>query len=322
MTVRVVVEDLPSTVAVKVTTWAVDTPYVVTANVPCAVPPVTVAVDGTEAAAGLELVNVTVVPDGPALPFRLIVPVTVIADPPSTEVGDTVTDITQAGKSVRLHVFVVAPRFAERVIEVFESTPRLGMGKVAVDDPAGIVTVPGGIPLASDDERKTIAPPTGAGATNVIVPVGKSPPTMEDGEQVKVPKPPGVTVRPAELLLAPKLAVIVAICVVAVAPALSEKLAELCPGKTFTVGGALAKLGRLLDRVIVVPDGPAGPFRVTIPADDPPPGMDDGFRVTEVTRVGFTVNAPSADTLPDVPVTVTGVLAITEFVETAKSAVA
>lgn len=99
---------------------------------------------GTEAAPVLELANVTTSPDGPALPFRLTVPVTTVAEPPTTVVGDTVTDKTPAGRSVRFATFETAPRVAVTVVGVFESTPLVGTRKLTEVAPARTVTDTGG----------------------------------------------------------------------------------------------------------------------------------------------------------------------------------
>jgi hypothetical protein len=150
----------------------VATERVVTVNVACSLPAGTVTETGTVAAPGLELDIVTTVPDGPACPFKLTVAVTTVAEPPTTVVGDSVTDRAQAGRSVWLHVFAVAPTVAVRVIAVLESTPSVATVKLAMVAPASTVTDAGNVMLALFELRDTTVPPVGAGAFMVTVPVG------------------------------------------------------------------------------------------------------------------------------------------------------
>lgn len=49
-----------------------------------------------------------------------------------------------------------------------------------------------------------------------------------------------------------------------------EKVAVVFPDATATEGGTVAT-PLLLDNATVLPDGPAGLTRVTVPVDDPPP---------------------------------------------------
>ena len=48
-------------------------------------------------------------------------------------------------------------------------------------------------------------------------------------------------------------------------------VAELLPGGTVTLAGTLATEGLLLDSATTVPPAGAGPLRVTVPVDVPPP---------------------------------------------------
>lgn len=61
------------------------------------------------------------------------------------------------------------------------------------------------------------------------------------------------------------------------------------PAGTVTVEGTVAFALLLVSDTIVPPLVP-GPFRVTVPVDEFPPTTDEGFRVTETTDAGFTVN--------------------------------
>lgn len=135
-------------------------------------PPGTIAVARTDAAPELELVRLTIVPEGPDFPFKLMVPVTVVDEPPTTLVGATVIDRTPAGRSVRVQFFDVGPSVAVSVVMVFASTPRFGTGNVVDVAPLGTVTVAGGTRLGEFELSATTVPPTGAGALSVTVPVG------------------------------------------------------------------------------------------------------------------------------------------------------
>lgn len=143
-----------------------------TLNVPCDDPAATVTDAGTVAALVFELESVTTVPDGPALPFRLTVPVTDVEEPPSTDAGDTVTDATHAGSKVSVQFLDVESRVAVIVTGVLESTPRVGTLNVAEVAPAAMVTVDGGATLDLLALNATTVPPRGAGAARITVPVG------------------------------------------------------------------------------------------------------------------------------------------------------
>jgi hypothetical protein len=76
-------------VAVIVTVAFDDTAAVVAVNVAVVLPDVMVTLAGTVAAAVLELDKVTAMPEGPAGPLMVTVPVELV--PPVTDVGDMAT---------------------------------------------------------------------------------------------------------------------------------------------------------------------------------------------------------------------------------------
>jgi len=80
------------------------TPLVVMVKVALRVPPAMVTFAGTWAAAVLLLVSVITAPAAGAAPFRVTVPVELL--PPTTEVGDLVTEDNAAGLTVSVVVFV------------------------------------------------------------------------------------------------------------------------------------------------------------------------------------------------------------------------
>lgn len=193
VTVSVEVDDFPWFVAVIVTACETTTVEVVMVNDTWELNAGTVTVAGTEATPAFELVNETTVPDGPDFPFKTIVPVTFA--PPFTVLGTVVTDRTHAGTRASEKFMEMVPNVAVSVTGVMPSTPRVGTRKFADALPAGIVTVAGGTMLVLEDARLTTVPPRGAAALNVTVPVGKSPPTMDDGATVNPINPSGFTVK-------------------------------------------------------------------------------------------------------------------------------
>ena len=80
----------------------------------------------------------------------------------------------------------------------------------------------------------------------------------------------------SEVLLATRLVVTVNVAVVAFAG-------------TVTLAGTWAAAVLPLDSATTAPPAGAGPFRVTVPADEFPPGTDVGFRVTELRSAAVTV---------------------------------
>jgi hypothetical protein len=66
------------------------------------------------------------------------------------------------------------------------------------------------------------------------------------------------------------------------------KVVEVIPGGTTTFEGTVAAL--LLEVMLtVVPDGPAGPLRVSVPVEAVPPRTLVGFRLIPVRDAGSTV---------------------------------
>jgi hypothetical protein len=66
-------------------------------------------------------------------------------------------------------------------------------------------------------------------------------------------------------------------------------VALLLPAATVTVAGTVAA-GSLLPSVITAPPAGAGPFRVTVPVELPPPVTLAGFKLKELRDAGNTVN--------------------------------
>lgn len=67
------------------------------------------------------------------------------------------------------------------------------------------------------------------------------------------------------------------------------KIPEFAPAGTVTLAGTEAAVVLLLDNVTMAPAAGAGPFKVTVPADDVAPITEEGLRVTEVRVAAVTV---------------------------------
>jgi hypothetical protein len=99
---------------------------------------------GTVAAEELELARPTTRPDGPDFPLSLTVPVTVVAEPPETEVGDTETLLKLACTTVKGAVLDNEPNVAVTVALTVAATPDVGIENWNVFAPESTVTEAGG----------------------------------------------------------------------------------------------------------------------------------------------------------------------------------
>jgi hypothetical protein len=102
-------------------------------------------------------------------------------------------------------------------------------------------------------------------------------------------------------------------------------VADVLPAGTVTEAGTLAAAVLLLCRATLTPPVGAGPVRVTVPVEDPPPVTLVGFTVTEVRLTGgvITVGVTVSVALwfePNEPVMITAVFALTALVLMAKVA--
>ena len=101
------------------------------------------------------------------------------------------------GLSVNAAVRVTPPKRAEIVADVDAVTEVVVTVKFALVAPAGTVTLAGAVVALELSESETVAPPLGAAALNVTVPVDALPPTtllgLRDSEEsVGVCADPGV----------------------------------------------------------------------------------------------------------------------------------
>ena len=154
---------------------------VVTVNVALVAPAGTVTLAGTLAAV-LSLEMRTCEPPAGAGPFRVTVPVDVPSGPPMTLLGVRTSEETAGGRTVRMAVRVPPPKEAEIVTEVAAATALVVSVKLAVVAPAGTVTpCAGTLAAALLLDKRTCAPPAGAGPFSVTMPVGEevAPETLE-----------------------------------------------------------------------------------------------------------------------------------------------
>ena len=159
------------------------TDVVVTVNVAVVAPAATVTLAGTVAEAELSESDTLAPPFGAAA-LSLTVPVE--AFPPTTvdgltETVESVGPVAAGGFTVSTAVCVAPAKTAEIVADVDAVTDVVVMVNVALVAPAATVTLAGTAAAAELSESDTAAPPAGAAALSVTVPVDELPPTTVDG---------------------------------------------------------------------------------------------------------------------------------------------
>ena len=151
--------------------------------------------------------------------------------------------------------------------------------------PAATVTVAGTVAAAvllllSETE----APPTGAWALRVTVPVEGVPPVTLEGLTLTEARvaAAGVTVRLAVRIAEPWLAEIVTVVEAVTAWVVAVKIAVAFPALTVTVAGTVTAAGLLLMSPILMPPAGAGALSVRVPVELLPPVTLVGFRDNEL----------------------------------------
>jgi len=177
---------------------------------------------------------------------------------------------------------------AEIVAEVEMRTKDVLTVKVTLLAPAGTITLEGTLAAPLLLERKTCAPPAGAGPVRVTVPVEDWPPKTFAGfsvneESVGAGGGAGVTVSETDLVTPPYAAEMLTVVDAATALVLTVNVALVAPAATVTLEGTLAAVVLLLESVTTAPPVGAAPLSVTVPVEEFPP----------VTLVGFSVNEES-----------------------------
>ena len=216
--VLVMVPNFAEMVAMPV----VATGWVVAVKVAVLDPAGTVTDTGTVANAESEVRFTTTPPVG-AMPVRVTVPAELA--PPTTEVGNTVTD-ERIGASMPSFADLVTPfRTAEMVAETFAFTAVVVTANVADDAPAGMVTEAGAPAAGLFDVSETERPPKGAIPLRVTVPVAPSPPNTKDGLRVRLVRTGGVLPRFWINETAPEVAVSLAVALEVTATVATVKVA-------------------------------------------------------------------------------------------------
>ena len=161
--------------------------FVAIVNVFVVVPCATTTLPGTVASEVFELDSVTVVPPAGAAADSVTAPVA--EDPPEMLVGLIESDASATGGGggggAALTVNVVAlltPLYvAVSVPTVFDETLVVPIAKLALLAPCATGTDGGTLAAPMFDDSATLAPPAGAPAVSVTVPVDDAPPVTADG---------------------------------------------------------------------------------------------------------------------------------------------
>lgn len=216
---------------------------------------------------------------------------------------------------------------AEITTVVFEKTRLVLTVKFALVFPADTVTLDGTV--ATEVlllESVTTAPPEGAAAVRVTVPVELFPPLTLVGLRVneeRVTVPAGVMVNVACCELLPSVAVITAVVVLLTDVVVTVNVADVEPDGTVTLLGTLADELLLLKLTTLPPDGAAA-LNVTVPVELFPPTTLVGFNDTEETvgppLGGVMVSEACCELLPNVAVITAVVVVVTEVVVTVNEA--
>jgi hypothetical protein len=147
---------------------------VLTVNVTLVNPGATVTLDGTVAIEVLLLETATTDPPAGAGPLSVTVPVEEL--PPMVLDGFNVSEVRTGGSTVIVAVCVTPLKTADTVAVVAVATGLVVTLNVLLVAPSGMVTVAGTATDGSLLDKETTAPPEGAAALSVRVPVTGVPP--------------------------------------------------------------------------------------------------------------------------------------------------
>lgn len=179
---------------------------------------------------------------------------------------------------------------AEIVADVACATALVVTAKVALVAPAGTVMFVGTVAAAELSESDTTAPPAGAAALSVTVPVEPLPPTTvaglsETAESVGPVVPAVVSVSVALFVTFWYDAEMDTVFVDVTCPVLTVNVARVCPAGTTTLFGTTASSVSLLASVTTALPVGAAEFNVTVAVDEPPPVTVFGLSVTDETAL-------------------------------------
>jgi hypothetical protein len=189
--------------------------------------------------------------------------------------------------------------------------------KFAVVAPAATVTLDGTVAAAESSERVTTAPPLGAAALKVTVPVEElPPPTVVGLSDIAESTGPGgaVTLSDVDGLRCSS-AEMLTVVSVDTGDVEIGKVALVAPALTVTLAGTLATPVFPLKSCTTAPPAGAAPASVTVPVDEPPPLTVLGASETEIaggkaSAGGPTVRPRLALLVPYAAVSVTAVEAL------------
>jgi hypothetical protein len=276
---------------------------VVTVNVALVAPAATVTLAGTEADAGALLESVTAKPAAPAADVSVTVPWDVepalmLAGASATEDSATTGTVTV---SVALRVVPPnEPLIAAVLVAAGEPAVTVNVALVA---PAATVTLAGTVATAVFAlESVTTAPPAGAAALSVAVPVEVPSRATDVGASAIVASdtPAGGTTPPALMLsealrvLPLSVALMFARVATVTAVVFTVNVARLAPAATATEAGTVAA-ALLLESATDAPPAGAAWVRVTVPVDVAPPVTVVGVSETDAGCARLTPfwNAPA-----------------------------
>jgi hypothetical protein len=151
-------------------------------NVPVDAPAGMNSVAGTVALVEVDA-NFTVTPPVPAGPVKVTVPVE--DTPPVTDGGETESAETVFGSTVSVAVKLTPTLEAVNVTSVLAETEFVVIVTVALDAPAGIVTVAGIVAAGLFEARLMVRPLAGATPPSETVPSEEVPPGTEVGATLK-----------------------------------------------------------------------------------------------------------------------------------------
>jgi hypothetical protein len=209
---------------------------------------------------------------------------------------------------------------AEIVADVAWATALVVTAKVALVAPAGTVMVAGTVAAVELSESETTAPPAGAAALNVTVPVEPLPPTTvaglsETADSVGPVPPAALSVSVALVVTFSYDAEMDTVFVDVTCPVLTVKVARVCPAGTTTLFGTTASSVSLLASVTTAFPFGAADFNVTVAVEEAPPVTGFGLSVTDETALETIRNRFVLTVVPfNEAETLTAVVCVTEAV--------
>ena len=165
---------------------------------------------------------------------------------------------------------------------------------MALVAPAGTMMLAGTVVELEVTDRETAAPPAGAAAFNVTVPVDELPPVTLVGLSESVDNAVGPTVMKEKTVVSPCVADSPTLIVVEAVKVEIVKLPFESPAGIVILDGTLANDGASLASVTTSPPDGAGSGSVTVPVDGVPPATLFGFTAERrERRVGWRRARPS-----------------------------